>query len=245
MEMFTGRTAQQLIAHKPKVLVIAPRESCNLDFQICQTFDSALRARLQQAIPGIRFIGASEAASDLKRGGFFAIDAYNPSALRLVARSTGSEIIVTEDLLWEKSECTLRIDIRDPKTNERLVPFASSQIKVTRSAPDSPDNPLLVTDPEASVSVIVFKGPLPQRFVYPGCDRCPNPKSIGSAGRVELIGTISPQGTAESVSVVSSPSPAFTKAALETLRAWRFRPAVGADGKVFASRVNLDVDFPR
>jgi len=245
MEKLASRTAHELITRKPKVLVIAPRESCNLDFQICQTFESSLRSALQQAVPGIRFIGAAEAVSDLKRKGFFAIDAYNPLALRLVARSLGSEIMVTEDLWWEKSEYKLRIDIRDPKTNERLVPFGRLEIKVARSVPDSPDNPMLVADPEVGVSVIVFKGPLPRRFVYPGCDRCPNPESIGSVGRVELIGTIGPQGKAESVSVVSSPSSAFTAAALETLRGWRFRPAVGTDGKAFATRVSLEVNFQK
>jgi outer membrane biosynthesis protein TonB len=61
-----------------------------------------------------------------------------------------------------------------------------------------------------------------------------------------LIATITPQGKAESVCVVSSPSPAFTEAAIETLlRGWRFRPAVGIDGKAFATRVDLEVSFPR
>ena len=245
IEGLASRTAHELITRNPKVLVIAPRESCNLDFQICETFDSALRSGLQHAVPGIRFIGATDAISDLKRNGFFAIDAYNSSALRLVARSMGSEIMVIEDLWWDKGECTLRIDIRDTKTDKRLVPFGSLAIKVPRSVPDSPDNPLLVSDPDVSVSVIVFKGPLPGRFVYPGCDKCPNPKSIGPVGRVELIGTISAQGRAESVSVVSSPSSTFTNAAIETLRGWRFRPAVGIDGKAFATRVDLEVSFPR
>src|SRR5215467_10637915 len=96
-------------------------------------------------------------------------------------------------------------------------------------------------DPDVGVSVIVINGPLPPRFVYPKCDRCPDPKSIGSVGRVEAIGTITPQGKVERVSVVSSPSSAFTRAALETLQGWRFKPAVGADGKAFAARVDLEV----
>jgi TonB family protein len=243
MDEIANRTASQLIKINPKILLIAPRETCNLALYVCGMFDSALRSDLQQAVPGLQFIGGKEAVNDLKRNGFFAIDAYNPMALRLVALSTNSEVIVTEDILWEKDGYTLRIDIRDSKTGQRVVPFGSLQIKAARLIPDSPDNPLLVVDPDANVSVIVFKGPMPNRFVYPRCDRCPDPKSIGSAGLVEAIGTITPQGKVESVSIVSSPSPFFTKAALDTLQGWRFRPAVGLDGKAFATRQSIEVNF--
>jgi TonB family protein len=100
-----------------------------------------------------------------------------------------------------------------------------------------------VVDPDTGVSVIVFKGPLPKKFVYPGCDRCPDPKSVGSPGAVRVIGTITPQGKVESISVVTTSGPAFTKAALGALQAWHFRHAVGADGKAFATRADIEVTF--
>ena len=245
VEELAQRTAEELVKRKPTVLLIAPRGSCNLDPRICQTFDSALRSDIQQRIPGIRFVGNAEAFRDLKRNGFLGLDAYDISALRLVAVSEGSEILVTEDLWWEKNGYSLRIDVRESKTGKRLVPFHSFETKIARSIPDSPENPMIITDPDANVSVIIFKGNLPPRFVYPGCDRCPDPKSIGLAGAVEAMGTITPQGKVQSVSIISSPNAVFTKAALEALQTWRFRPAVGTDGKAFATRVNLVVTFRR
>lgn len=168
---------------------------------------------------------------------------YNPFALRLVGLSTNAEAVVTEDLLWERDGYELRIDIHDTKTDERIVPFRSLETKILRSVPDTPDNPMLVTDPDTQVSVIVFKGPMPKGFVYPGCDKCPDPHSVGIPGVVQVIGTITIQGKVENVSVIRSPSPAFTKAALNALRGWRFRPAVGTDGKVFATRQPIEVNF--
>lgn len=245
IDKLASRTANELIKTKPKILIVAPQETCKLADEICEMFESALRTDLQQAVPGVQFIGGKEAVNELKRNGFLAIDAYNPMALRLVALAANAEMIVTEDLLWEKDGYTLRIDVRDSRTTQRLPAFGSLQVKLPRSIPDTPENPLLVTDQDVDVSIIVFKGPMPKRFVYPGCEKCPDPKSIGSAGIVQAIGTISPQGRVESVSIVISPSSALTKAALDTLQGWRFRPAVGLDGKAFATRQNIEVTFPR
>jgi TonB family protein len=104
---------------------------------------------------------------------------------------------------------------------------------------------MLVTDPDTRVSVIVFQEPLPKHFVYPGCDKCPDPRKIGTTGVVQVIGTISAQGKVENVSVVGSPNQSFTKAALDTLQVWRFRPAVGVDGRAFATRQDIEVTFDR
>jgi TonB family protein len=240
-----ARTSKELTKTRPAILLIAPRESCNLAFPICETFDSVLRSDLQQIVPQLRIVGREDAITEVKRNGLLAIDAYDPIALRLVALATNAEAVVTEDLWWEKDGYRLRIDIRNPKTNSQLVPFHTLEIKVPRSIPDTPDNPMLVTDPDTRVSVIVFKGPLPKHFVYPGCDTCPDPRSIGTTGVVQVIGTISAQGKVENVSVVGSPNQSFTKAALDTLQVWRFRPAVGVDGRAFATRQDIEVTFAR
>jgi TonB family protein len=237
------RTAKYLIVTKPTILVIAPRETCNLAFQICETFDSALRSNLQLTVPQLQIIGREDVVTEVKKAGLLSIDAYNPFALRLVGLSTNADAIVTEDLLWEKEGFELRIDIHDTKTDELIAPFRSLETKVARSLPDTPDNPMLVTGPDAQVSVIVFKGRMPKGFVYPGCDKCPDPHSVGMPGVVQVIGTITIQGKVENVSVIRSPSPAFTKAALNALRSWKFRSAVGTDGKAFATRQPIEVSF--
>lgn len=132
IEKLAQRTAEELVKRKPTVLLVAPRESCSLDSQICKTFDSTLRSDLQQEIPGIRFVGNAEAIRDLKRNGFYSIDAYDPSAWRLVAVSEGSEIVVTEDLWWEKNGYSLRIDVRESKTGKRLAVAAGRRRAVRR-----------------------------------------------------------------------------------------------------------------
>jgi TonB family protein len=245
IDSLAARTSKELIKTRPTILLIAPRESCNLASPICETFDSILRSDLQQIVPQLRIVGREDAITEVKKNGLLAIDAYNPIALRLVGLATNAEAVVTEDLWWEKDSYRLRIDIHNAKTDAQLVPFHTLEVKVPRSIPDTPDNPMLVTDPDTNVSVIVFKGPLPKHFVYPGCDKCPDPRSIGTTGVVQVIGTITAQGKVENVSVVGSPSPAFTKAALDTLQGWRFRPAIGVDGRAFATRQPIEVNFAR
>jgi TonB family protein len=243
IDKLAGRTSEELLKTKPTILLIAPREACNLAFAVCQTFDLALRSNLQQTVPQIQIIGREDAVIELKKNGLLAIDAYNPNALRLVALARKSEAMITEDLLWEKDGYKLRIAVYKPQADSRLTPFQSLEIKVPRSVPDTPDNPMLISDPDTNVSVIVFKGPLPKHFVYPGCDRCSDPRSVGATGVVEVICTVTAQGKVQDVSVVSSPGPAFTKVALETLQGWSFRPAVGSDGRAFATRQPIEVTF--
>jgi TonB family protein len=236
-------TGIYILDDHPKSVIIAPRETCNLAPPICEAFDAALRTDLRRTIPGIGIVGREEAVSELKSKGFLAIDAYNPAALRVAALSLNSDAIVTEDLLWQNDGNVLRIMIYDVKTNERLVRPESLQVKIFGIAPGLPDNPFLVGDPDTGVSVIVFKGPMPKHFAYPGCDRCPDPKGVGHMGSVLVIGTITPEGKIESVSVVRTSGPDFTKAALDALRRWRFKPAVGMDGKAFATRSDIEVTF--
>src|SRR5579872_542603 len=94
------RTTNDLIETKPTILIVTPRETCNLTFQICETFDSALRSHLQQTLPQLRIIGRAEVVAEVEKNGLLAIDAYNPLALRLVGLSANADAIVTEDLLW-------------------------------------------------------------------------------------------------------------------------------------------------
>ena len=225
------RTSNELVKLRPTTLVIAPREGCILALSICETFDSALRADLRQAVPRIRIVGREEAATELKKNGLLAIDASNPIALALVGISINAEDIITEDLLWEKHGYRLRIDILNPKTDERLIPGHSLEIKMPRPVPDTSDNPILVTDPDSQVSVIVFKGPMPEHFVYPGCNKCPDPRSLGAPGTVQAIGTITAQGKVENVTVVITPGPGFTRSHLiNALGGSRHMPAEPSRG---------------
>src|SRR5215831_8311488 len=67
IDELANRTSEQLVKRQPKILLIAPRESCNLDPEICAVFDSAVRSYLQKEVPDIRFLGAADAAQALKR----------------------------------------------------------------------------------------------------------------------------------------------------------------------------------
>jgi TonB family protein len=62
-------------------------------------------------------------------------------------------------------------------------------------------------------------------------------------GVIAFFVTITVQGTAEQISLIKSFDANLTSNAVQTVRGWRFQPAIGPDGKPFAARVPLEVTY--
>jgi TonB family protein len=79
--------------------------------------------------------------------------------------------------------------------------------------------------------------------------KCPDPEYSEEARAKRLEGviafrvTISDQGVAEQISLIRTFDTALATNALQTTRGWRFKPAIGPDGKPFAARVPLEVTY--
>jgi TonB family protein len=86
-------------------------------------------------------------------------------------------------------------------------------------------------------------------LVYPACVRCPEPSLTRSErlhnfeGFVLLQATVTKRGRAEQIEVVKSLESGLANRALGTVRRWRFRPAIGEDGKPKAARIGILVFF--
>jgi TonB family protein len=55
--------------------------------------------------------------------------------------------------------------------------------------------------------------------------------------------TITEQGAVDQVGVIDGLAGGLTDQALEAVRSWHFKPAIGKDGKPFAARMPLEVTF--
>jgi len=83
----------------------------------------------------------------------------------------------------------------------------------------------------------------------PSCIYCPDPQYSDEArkakyqGVVVLMVVITLEGRATNIQVVKSPGLGLDEKAIEAVRQWRFRPAVGPGGKPVPAQVPIEVTF--
>jgi protein TonB len=84
---------------------------------------------------------------------------------------------------------------------------------------------------------------------YPSCAYCPDPKYSEEARKAKYQGTvvlqavITPDGRAIEIQVVKGPGLGLEEKAVEAVKQWRFKPAVGPSGKPVAVVVPIEVTF--
>jgi TonB family protein len=83
----------------------------------------------------------------------------------------------------------------------------------------------------------------------PVCAFCPRPEYSDEArkakyqGQVLLSVVVLPNGQAGKIQVVNNPGLGLDQKAIEAVRNWRFKPAIGRDGKPVATVVTIQVMF--
>jgi TonB family protein len=84
---------------------------------------------------------------------------------------------------------------------------------------------------------------------YPSCAYCPDPKYSEEARKAKYQGTvvlqavITPDGRATEIEVVKGPGLGLEEKAVEAVKTWRFKPAIGPNGKPVAVIVPIEVTF--
>jgi TonB family protein len=84
---------------------------------------------------------------------------------------------------------------------------------------------------------------------YPSCRDCPAPvytapvRAARFEGTVKLQAVILPDGTASNIEIVQGASSDVNANAVDTVKHWRFNPAVGPNGKPVAVIVPLEVSY--
>ena len=83
----------------------------------------------------------------------------------------------------------------------------------------------------------------------PTCVHCPIPDYSEEARAAKYQGTvvlqvvITPEGVATNISVVKGPGKGLEEKAIEAVKSWRFRPAIGPNGRPVAVVVPIEVTF--
>lgn len=175
-------------------------------------------------------------------------DAYTV-AVEVTALDLGAEVMVTESLAIAEGGYQASVTLRDLIKDKQLDAFT---VKLDEPASDSAAGPLIFREPADGPALII---PRPARgarnptsALFPSCEKCPEPQYTeearirGIQGIVLLVVTVTEQGTADQISVIRGVG-GLTDVAVETVRHWRFKPAVGPDGKPFATRTPMEVNF--
>ncbi len=83
----------------------------------------------------------------------------------------------------------------------------------------------------------------------PACLYCPEPQYSEDARKAKYQGTvvlqaiIEPNGSATNIEIVKGPGLGLEEKAVEAVRTWKFRPALGPDGKPVRVQVPIEVTF--
>lgn len=195
----------------------------------------------------MQFVNPEDVTSLFSKHGFLALDVDNDAVLGAMALEAGADILVTDELGWERDGYKLTSQVLDVGRNKKLAQF---QTKIVQAVPDSGGQPLVIRDKDSGVSLLIPRGGSFNSSWYPQCDKCvaepnisPQARKDGVEGTVKLLVTVSEQGTTGHIDVVNSLKDGLSEQAGEAVHAWRFRPAVGADGKPFAVRIPVEVGF--
>lgn len=86
-------------------------------------------------------------------------------------------------------------------------------------------------------------------YGVPTCVYCPDPKYSEEARKVKFMGTVLVQaivtadGRATDIQVIKDPGMGLGEKAVEAVKTWQFKPAIGPNGKPGPTRVTIEVNF--
>jgi TonB family protein len=241
IEKLAGEVAERLAGTSAHHILIANESTCLLDEKSCAAFEEVFRLKMSISVPDMQFVRRNDLVGQLKKDGFISVDAYFEKVLEVEAPKTGAELLITESLHSTPESCELVIAVIHPAEGQKLADFKA---KATLASLNPEAEPIALKDPATGISMIVPTGnqhnsPL---FRPPMCKKCPQPpyptkaSEQGIRGSVTLIATISEAGTVEDISVLEGSDQSLILQAIKTVKDWQFKPAIGLDGKPFATR---------
>jgi TonB family protein len=242
------QTSERVAKERPKHVFFEIGHDCIFAPEVCEGLESNFRIELTKLIPDVQFVSRETFLLMLKNKGFLSIDSDSDSLAREFAPEMGAEIVVIGNLKIDAHNYELRSYIVRVNGNKDI---GSLKTKITRSASIDDDKPILTKDEGSGVTFPIYlENSLHFPPVYiPHCMICPDPVYPQEARRRKLQGaivffvTITVQGTAEQISLVKSFDASLTDNAVQTIHGWRFKPAIGPDGKPFVTRMPLEVTY--
>jgi TonB family protein len=248
VQPLAAQTSERVARERPMHVFFEAGHDCIFAPELCESLESTFRIELTKQIPDVQFVSRDDFLRVLKDKGFLSIDSDSDSLAREFAPEIGAEIVVIANLKIDAHNYELRSFIVKVNGNKEIGSFKT---KIARSASVNDEKPILIKDEGSGVAFPIYlENSLHFPPVYiPRCVICPDPVYPDEARRRKLQGvvvffvTITAQGTAEQISLVKSFDASVTDNAVQTIHGWRFKPAIGPDGKPFVTRMPLEVTY--
>jgi TonB family protein len=220
---------------KPKTVLVFDFVGPDRMDPIGQTLAADFRVSMARSGQDVRVQDYSELLGMLKKNGLVLANLHDVATASRLVRQTEVDAWIYGKLSNSVGGLKLTVDAYP------LSPFAERYFEFENSIPRSDDlKPLIVERVKDEFSALPRPG---QRgYSYPECIDCPVLPSSGEvlrrkfSGTVVLEVTVEPDGHTTDIRVKVGLPFGLTQQAVDTVKEWRLKPAIGPDGKPAAIR---------
>lgn len=202
-----------------------------------------LSASLASNVPGLELIDASAVRIPFKAGVSPEHPVYDPKTVQEFAEKARAEILVSGN--FGAFGQGVGVSLWASKTGDKAILAESNgRLDLTPDMKALLSRPLGLDLPSDGVYQAGWGG-----VSLPKCLKCPDPRfpenerSSGRWGRVVLLAVVGADGLAHRVEVQEGTSANFAQAAVDAVKGWKFKSALGPDGQPVAVRVPIEVTF--
>jgi TonB family protein len=157
------------------------------------------------------------------------------------ARSLGADIIMSGTFARVSDQIGVSLSIA------RMADLGKTQEYRTGLIPISTEITELTPEP---IPGLDLKDGIPHAgtagISMPICTHCPPaefPRNAVGGGVVHLELVVTTEGRTEKITIIDTPSPELAASAVRAVRGWRFKPAIGFDGKPIAVYAPIQLTF--
>jgi TonB family protein len=249
IEDLASRIAQGITATGKKKVVVADFRGVNgKSVPLGAWLGDQFSAALVKAGPGLEIIDRAKLKAALEGKSLFPPDsgALDPEAARILCYSLGAEIVVAGSIGPAERAVGITLDSLDA-----CHPEKRQRIKLTRGKiPLNPEMEALLSEPLESLLLPggIWKGGQGGSG-EPSCVRCPSPTFSDEAVKRKVEGvvvmevTVTAEGRVRDIRVIKSVGQGIDEIAVDAVRDWKLKPAVGPDGTPVPARAMIEVTF--
>lgn len=243
LDSLAGQTAQTLEKAHVKSVVVADfwnsnKQLSKLGKMMADQFSAALHIEGSK----VQILGRDRLRNFLDKSGLSAAILDNSDVRLWVAKGVGAKAIVLGEVGREGDQFHVTVSIYKTSDGKNLGNFGVT-------LPGGPDWNNLIDNLDKEEDVHSAPEAGKNGYREASCSYCPTPTYTDAAfqhkaqGVVVLDVVITANGKATDIRVKQGMPYGLTVAAIREVQEWRFRPALGPDGKPAAMHTVLEVDF--
>jgi TonB family protein len=159
------------------------------------------------------------------------------------ARSLGADAIITGSFAKVSDQIRVTLLIANMADLGKTQEVKTGLVLISKEITDLTTEPIPGLDLRDGIPRAGMSG-----ISMPICTRCPAPefpRDVKEGGVVLLEIIVTAEGRPERIKIIKSPNPDLADSAVRTVQSWRFKPAIGFDGRPIAVFTPLEITFHR